>query len=94
MLFSCKFSDLVKRDGVERPYYLAYSSNFDKTGILFFPPKDVNLSNFIESLVDSKNSKRLGDYEFKVSYRCFKGKDGTYKSYFNLVGINSINSAD
>ena len=94
MLFSCKFSDLVKRDGGKGPYYLAHSSNFDKTGILFFPPKGEYLSTFIDQLADPQNSKRLGDYEFKVSYRSVKGKDGTFKSYFNLIGIDPTNSAD
>lgn len=94
MLFSCKFSDLVKRDGLNGPYYLAHSSNFDKTGILFFPPKDENLAKFIDSLAVPENSQRLGDYEFKVSYRSFKGKDGSFKAYFNLVGAISRSTTD
>ena len=62
MLFSAKFSNLECRKKGDTEYFLAHSSSFDKTGILFFTPKDDNLSKLVKSLALPQNKERLGDY--------------------------------
>lgn len=94
MLFTAKFSDLVKRQGSSGNYFIAHSSNFDKTGILIFPPKDVKLCELLETLCLTENRERLGDYDFKITYRTYKGKDGSFKAFFNLIGVCSVSSSD
>ena len=95
MLFSAKFSKLeLRRSSNEKDFFIAHSSSFDKTGILFFPPKDEKLLKEVQNLALPQNNERLVDYEFKISYRSFKGQDGSFKNYFNLVGIVPCNSAD
>ena len=94
MLFSAKFSNLECRYKGVAEYFLAHSSSFDHTGIIFFRPKDETLAKLVESLALPENKERLGEYEFKISFRSFKGKDGTFKNYFNLIGIVPCNSAD
>lgn len=95
MLFSAKFFSLESRKKDEyTEFFIAHSSSFDKTGILFFTPKDENLAKLVKSLSLPQNKERLGEYVFKVSYRTIKGKDGSFKSYFNLVGISAVDSAD
>lgn len=92
MLFSARFSSLEKRDSAKGSYFIAHSSKFDKSGILFFPPKDENLSKFLDTLID--DPERISNYDFKIAYRSFKSQNGEYKTYFNLVGFTPCNSAD
>ena len=94
MLFTAKFSDLEKRKGSSGDYFIAHSSKFDKTGILIFPPKDENLCKLLEKLCLTANHERLCDYDFKITYRTYKGKDGSFKTFFNLIGVSSVCSAD
>lgn len=94
MLFSAKFSELEKRHGSTGDYFIAHSSKFDKTGILIFPPKDAKLCELLDNLCLTDNHERLGDYDFKISYRTYKGQDGSFKSFFNLIGFSSVCSAD
>lgn len=94
MLFSAKFSNLEWRKKDDKEFFIAHSSSFDKTGIIFFTPKDDNLAKLVKSLALPQNNERLGEYEFKISFRSFKGQDGSFKNYFNLVGIVSCNTAD
>ncbi len=94
MLFSAKFSDLEKRKGSSGDYFIAHSSKFDKTGILIFPPKDVKLCELLDTLCLTDNHERLGDYDFKITYRTYKGQDGSFKSSFNLIGVSSLVAAD
>lgn len=94
MLFSAKFSDLEKRNGSSGDYFIAHSSKFDKTGILIFPPKDAKLRELLDNLCQTENRERLVDYDFKISFRSYKGKDGSFKTFFNLIGVSSVCSAD
>ena len=94
MLFSAKFSDLEKRKGSSGDYFIAHSSKFDKTGILIFPPKDAKLSELLDKLCLTENHERLGDYDFKITYSTYKGQDGSFKTFFNLIGVSAIGSAD
>ena len=64
MLFTAKFSKLEKRYGEKAAFYIAHSSSFDKTSILFFEPKDENLLQLLNTLCE--HNERLSDYEFKV----------------------------
>lgn len=95
MLFSAKFSNLEwRKKGENTEFFIAYSSSFDKSGILFFTPKDENLAKLVKSLALPQNKERLGEYVFKVSYRTVKGQDGSFKSYFNLVGISGVDTSN
>lgn len=94
MLFTAKFSDLEKRKGSNGDFFIAHSSKFDKTGILIFPPKDPKLCELLDNLCQSENLERLGDYDFKITYRTYKGQDGSFKTFFNLIGANPLGSAD
>lgn len=94
MLFSAKFSDLEKRRGSSGDYFIAHSSKFDKTGILIFPPKDSKLCELLDTLCLTENRERLGDYDFKITYRTYKSQDGSFKTFFNLIGVSSVHSAD
>lgn len=94
MLFTAKFSDLEKRQGSSGNYFIAHSSKFDKTGILIFPPKDVKLCELLENLCLTENRERLGDYDFKITYRTYKGQDGSFKTFFNLIGVSPVCTAD
>ena len=94
MLFSAKFSDLEKRKGSSGDYFIAHSSKFDKTGILIFPPKDAKLCELLDNLCQTANRERLGDYDFNITYRTYKGQDGAYKAFFNLIGAYLIGSSD
>lgn len=92
MLFSCKFSNLVKRSKGNTDYFIAHSSSFDKTGIIFFPPKDPKILDYLNELSLPQNKERLKDYVFKVTYRSWK-EDGFYKNFFNVIDIlvDSVN---
>ena len=94
MLFSAKFSELEKRKGTSGDYFIAHSSKFDKTGVFFFPPKDAKLCELLENLCLTENHERLGDYDFKITYRTYRGQDGSFKAFFNLIGISPLGSAD
>lgn len=94
MLFTAKFSDLKKCNGKSCDYFIAHSSTFDKTGILLFPPKDAKLCELLENLCLTENHERLGDYDFKITYRTYKGQDGSFKTLFNLIGVSPACSAD
>lgn len=94
MLLTAKFSDLEKRQGRTGNYFIAHSSKFDKTGILIFPPKDPKLCELLDTLCLIENRERLGDYVFKITYRTNKCKDGSFKTYFYLIGVSSLGSAD
>lgn len=94
MLFSAKFSDLEKRKGSSGDYFIAHSSKFDKTGILIFPPKDAKLSELLDKLCLTENHERLCDYDFKITYRTYKAQDGSFKTFFNLIGVSPLGSAD
>lgn len=92
MLFTAKFSKLEKRYGEKASFFLAYSSSFDKTSILFFEPKDENLLELLNNL--SEHNERLKDYVFKVTYNNYKTKTGVYRSGFRVIGFNSCDSPD
>ena len=94
MLFSCKFSNLEKRSKGNIDYFIAHSSSFDKTGIIFFPPKEPNILDYLNELSLPQNKERLKDYVFKITYRSWKGKDGSYKNFFNVIDIVNFDSAD
>lgn len=92
MLFTAKFSKLEKRYGEKATFFVAYSSSFDKTGILFFEPKDEKLLETLNTLSD--HNERLSDYEFKVTYNNYKTKAGVYRSGFRVIGFIPCNSPD
>lgn len=92
MLFTAKFSKLEKRCGEKASFFIAHSSSFDKTGILFFEPKDDNLRDFLDLLAE--HNERLCDYEFKVTYNNFKTKTGGYGSGFRVIGFVPCNPPD
>ena len=85
MLFTAKFSKLEKRYGEKAAFYIAHSSSFDKTAILFFEPKDENLLRLLNSLCE--HNERLSDYEFKVTYNNYKTKEGIYRAGFRIIGF-------
>ena len=92
MLFTAKFSKLEKRYGEKASFFIAHSSSFDKTGILFFEPKDLNLLEILNTL--SEHNERLCDYEFKVTYNNYKTKAGGYGSGFRVIGFVPCNPSD
>lgn len=92
MLFTAKFSKLEKRFGEKSTFFIAHSSSFDKTSILFFEPKDETLLELLNSL--SEHNERLKDYVFKVTYNNYKTKAGVYRSGFRVIGFNSCDSSD
>ena len=92
MLFTAKFSKLEKRYGEKCSFFIAHSSSFDKTSILFFEPKDENLLELLNTL--SEHNERLKDYVFKVTYNNYKTKAGVYRSGFRVIGFNSCDSSD
>lgn len=92
MLFTAKFSKLEKRNGEKCDFFIAHSSSFDKTAILFFEPKDKKLLDTLNIL--SEHNERLTDYEFKVTYYNFKSKTGVYRSGFRVIGCISCNPSD
>lgn len=92
MLFTAKFSKLEKRYGENAAFFIAHSSSFDKTSILFFEPKDEKLLDTLNTL--SEHNERLIDYEFKVTYNNYKTKAGGYRSGFRVIGFVPCNSAD
>ena len=92
MLFTAKFFKLEKRFGENASFFIAHSSVFDKTGILFFEPKDKILLETLNNLSD--HNERLGDYEFKVTYNNFKTKAGGYRSGFRVIGFLPVNTSD
>lgn len=94
MLFSCNFSKLEKRTKGNIDYFIAHSSSFDKTGIVFFPPKDSKVLDYLNKLSLPQNNERLKDYVFKVTYRSWKSKDGIFKNFFNVIDIVAVDSAD
>ena len=92
MLFSAKFSKLEKRYGEKACFFIAHSSSFDKTGILFFEPKDEKTLELLNTL--SEHNERLSDYVFKVTYNNYKTKAGVYRSGFRVIGFSSCDSSD
>lgn len=92
MLFSAKFSKLEKRYGEKAAFYIAHSSSFDKTSILFFEPKDETLLRLLNTLCE--HNERLCDYEFKVTYNNYKSKTGGYRSGFRVIGYLPFNPPD
>lgn len=92
MLFSAKFSKLEKRFGEKTAFFIAHSSSFDKTGILFFEPKDEKLLELLNTL--SEHNERLSEYVFKVTYNNYKTKTGGYGSGFRVIGFASFDSPD
>lgn len=92
MLFSSKFFELKKLQGKNVPYFLARSSSFDKTGILFFEPKDEKLLETLNMLTE--HNERLSEYVFKVTYNNYKSKAGCYRSGFRVIGCSSVVSSD
>lgn len=92
MLFTAKFSKLEKRYGEKATFFIAHSSSFDKTSILFFEPKSEELVKLLNDLSD--HNERLRDYEFKVTYNNYKSKEGGYRSGFRVIGFAPCNLAD
>lgn len=94
MLFSCKFSNLEKRSKGSTEYFIAHSSSFDKTGIIFYPPKDSKVLDSLNELSLPQNKERLKGYVFKITYRSWKSEDGSYKNFFNVIDIVAVDSVD
>lgn len=92
MLFTAKFSKLEKRYGEKATFFIAHSSSFDKTSILFFEPKSEELLQLLNTL--SEHNERLSDYEFKVTYNNYKSKTGGYRSGFRVIGFVPLNPPD
>lgn len=92
MLFTAKFYKLEKRYGENCSFFIAHSSSFDKTSILFFEPKDENLLELLNTLTE--HNERLKDYVFKVTYNNYKTKAGLYRSGFRVIGFNPCDSPD
>lgn len=92
MLFTAKFFKLEKRYGEKAAFFIAHSSSFDKTSILFFEPKDENLLRLLNTLCE--HNERLCDYEFKVTYNNYKTKEGGYRSGFRVIGYLPCNPPD
>lgn len=83
MLFNAHLSKLEKRHGKKVSYYVAQSTNHDKSCIIFFEPKDNKLLDTVNML--SEHNERLKDYDFFFIYRQFKDKYGIYQGSFRLV---------
>lgn len=92
MLFTAKFAKLEKRYGEKCSFFIAHSSSFDNTAILFFDPEDEDLREFLNTL--SEHNERLKDYVFKVTYNNYKTKAGVYRSGFRVIGFSSCDSSD
>ena len=92
MLFSANFSKLEKRYGQKVSFFIAHSSSFDKTGILFFEPKDEKVLELLNTLAE--HNERLKDYVFKVTYNNYKTKTGVYRSGFRVIGFTACDTSD
>lgn len=92
MLFTAKFTQLEKRNGEKSAFFIAHSSSFDKTSILFFEPKDEKLLEILNIL--SEHNERLTYYEFKVRYVNYKTKAGSYRSGFRIICCMPSNPPD
>lgn len=92
MLFTAKFFKLEKRYGEKAAFFIAHSSSFDKTSILFFEPKDEKLLELLNTL--SEHNERLSEYVFKVTFNNYKTKAGCYRSGFRVIGFTSCDSSD
>lgn len=92
MLFTTRFHSLEKRQGSKSAFFLAHSSSFDKSGIIFFAPKDSQLLSQLEEFCE--HNERLKDYEFSVTYSNFKDSKGGYSSRFSVIGVRSLDSPD
>lgn len=92
MLFSAKFSKLEKRFGEKTAFFIAHSSSFDKTGILFFEPKDEKLLDLLNTL--SEHNERLSEYVFKVVYHNYKTSEAVYASGFRVIGFTCFDTSD